>query len=316
MRKSNKRKYAIYGFLVFLFLALKSVVYIDIPVEKLKEKYANKFSRFVAIDGMQVHYRIEGKGMPILLVHGTGSSLHTWDDWTLKLKENYQVIRMDLPAFGLTGPNKTGDYSIEKYTQFLEEFVAQLKLDSMILAGNSLGGNIAWNYASKKPEKVQKLILVDASGLPTNKPQPWIFKMAKTPVLSNLFLYITPKSIIEDNLKQVYEDDTKITNALIARFHDLTLREGNRKAFIDRAKIDFTPSEASKKEQLQNLQTPTLLIWGAKDAWIPLENGKRMDALLPNSKLVVLQNSGHVPMEENPTESFKVLNEFLHQKNN
>ena len=316
MRKSNKRKYAIYGFLVFLFLALKSVVYIDIPVEKLKEKYANKFSRFVAIDGMQVHYRIEGKGMPILLVHGTGSSLHTWDDWTLKLKENYQVIRMDLPAFGLTGPNKTGDYSIEKYTQFLEEFVAQLKLDSMILAGNSLGGNIAWNYASKKPEKVQKLILVDASGLPTNKPQPWIFKMAKTPVLSNLFLYITPKSIIEDNLKQVYEDDTKITDALIARFHDLTLREGNRKAFIERAKIDFTPSEASKKEQLQNLQTPTLLIWGAKDAWIPLENGKRMDALLPNSKLVVLQNSGHVPMEENPTESFKVLNEFLHQKNN
>ena len=145
MRKSNKRKYAIYGFLVFLFLALKSVVYIDIPVEKLKEKYANEFSRFVAIDGMQVHYRIEGKGMPILLVHGTGSSLHTWDDWTLKLKENYQVIRMDLPAFGLTGPNKTGDYSIEKYTQFLEEFVAQLKLDSMILAGNSLGGNIAWN---------------------------------------------------------------------------------------------------------------------------------------------------------------------------
>lgn len=316
MRKSNKRKYAIYGFLVFLFLALKSVVYIDIPVEKLKEKYANEFSRFVAIDGMQVHYRIEGKGMPILLVHGTGSSLHTWDDWTLKLKENYQVIRMDLPAFGLTGPNKTGDYSIEKYTQFLEEFVAQLKLDSMILAGNSLGGNIAWNYASKKPEKVQKLILVDASGLPTNKPQPWIFKMAKTPVLSNLFLYITPKSIIEDNLKQVYEDDTKITDALIARFHDLTLREGNRKAFIDRAKIDFTPSEASKKEQLQNLQTPTLLIWGAKDAWIPLENGIRMDALLPNSKLVVLQNSGHVPMEEKPTESFKVLNEFLHQKNN
>ena len=316
MRKSNKRKYAIYGFVVFLVLAIKSVVYSDIPVEILEEKYANEFSKFVAIDGMQVHYRIEGKGMPILLVHGTGSSLHTWDDWTLKLKENYQVIRMDLPAFGLTGPNKSGDYSIKQYTHFLEEFVVKMKLDSMFLAGNSLGGNIAWNYASKNPEKVQKLILVDASGLPTNKPQPWIFKMAKTPVLSNLFLYITPKSIIEDNLKQVYEDDTKISDALITRFHDMALREGNRKAFVDRAKIDFTTSEASKKEQLQNIQTPTLLIWGAKDTWIPLDNGKRMDALLPNSKLVVLQNSGHVPMEENPKESFKVLNDFLNQKNN
>lgn len=316
MRKNNKRKYALYGFVFFLVLAIKSVVYSDIPVEILKEKYANEFSKFVEIDGMQVHYRIEGKGMPIVLIHGTGASLHTWDDWTLKLKENYQVIRMDLPAFGLTGPNKSGDYSIKHYTQFLEEFVVKMKLDSMFLAGNSLGGNIAWNYASKNPEKVQKLILVDASGLPTNKPQPWIFKMAKTPVLSKLFLYITPRSIIEDNLKQVYEDDTKISDALITRFHDMALREGNRKAFVDRAKIDFTISEASKKEQLQNIQTPTLLIWGAKDTWIPLDNGKRMDALLPNSKLVVLQNSGHVPMEENPKESFKVLNDFLHQKNN
>ena len=316
MRKNNKRKYALYGFVFFLVLAIKSVVYSDIPVEILKDKYANEFSKFVEIDGMQVHYRVEGKGMPIVLIHGTGASLHTWDDWTLKLKENYQVIRMDLPAFGLTGPNKSGDYSIKQYTQFLEEFVVKMKLDSMFLAGNSLGGNIAWNYASKNPEKVQKLILVDASGLPTNKPQPWIFKMAKTPVLSKLFLYITPRSIIEDNLKQVYEDDTKISDALITRFHDMALREGNRKAFVDRAKIDFTTSEASKKEQLQNIQTPTLLIWGAKDTWIPLDNGKRMDALLPNSKLVVLQNSGHVPMEENPKESFKVLNDFLHQKNN
>ena len=316
MRKNNKRKYALYGFVFFLVLAIKSVVYSDIPVEILKEKYANEFSKFVEIDGMQVHYRVEGKGRPIVLIHGTGASLHTWDDWTLKLKENYQVIRMDLPAFGLTGPNKSGDYSIKQYTQFLEEFVVKMKLDSMFLAGNSLGGNIAWNYASKNPEKVQKLILVDASGLPTNKPQPWIFKMAKTPVLSKLFLYITPRSIIEDNLKQVYEDDTKISDALITRFHDMALREGNRKAFVDRAKIDFTTSEASKKEQLQNIQTPTLLIWGAKDTWIPLENGKRMDTLLPNSKLVVLQNSGHVPMEENPKESFKVLNDFLHQKNN
>jgi|TARA_B110000908_G_scaffold62218_1_gene75489 pimeloyl-ACP methyl ester carboxylesterase len=316
MKKNNKIKYAIYGFLVFLILAVKSVVYSDIPVEILKEKYANEFSKFVEIDGMQVHYRVEGKGMPIVLIHGTGSSLHTWDDWTKKLKENYQVIRMDLPAFGLTGPNKSGDYSIKKYTQFLEKFVVKMKIDSMFLAGNSLGGNIAWDYTSKNSQKVQKLILVDASGLPTNKPQPWIFKMAKTPVLSKLFLYITPKSVIEDNMKQVYEDDAKITNTLITRYHDLALRTGNRQAFIDRAKIDFMTSEVSKNAQLKSIHTPTLLIWGAKDTWIPLDNGKRMNALLPNSKLVVLQNSGHVPMEENPKESLKVLNDFLDQKNN
>lgn len=185
----------------------------------------------------------------------------------------------------------------------------------MFLAGSSLGGNIAWNYTAENQHKVKKLILVDASGLPTNKPQPWVFKMAKTPVLSSLFLYVTPKIVIEDNMNQVYEDDTKVSEELITRFHDLALREGNRKAFIDRAKIDFIPSEASKEEKLKQIKTPTLLIWGAKDTWIPLNNGKRMDTLLPNSKLVVIQNSGHVPMEENPKVSLQILNDFLNQNN-
>jgi pimeloyl-ACP methyl ester carboxylesterase len=315
MKKNNKIKYAIYGFIVFLFFAVKSVVFFDIPVEELKVKYANEFSKYIEIDGMQVHYRIEGKGMPIVLVHGTGSSLHTWDDWTKKLKDKYKVIRMDLPAFGLTGPNESADYSIKKYTNFLETFVAKMQIDSMYLAGNSLGGNIAWNYASKNLKKVKKLILVDASGLPTNKTQPWIFKMAKTPILNSLFLYITPRSVIEKNLKQVYEDDSKVSEKLIIRYHEMSLREGNRRAFIDKSKINHTSSETSKLAQLKKIKTPTLLIWGANDTWIPLDNGKRMDAILPNSKLVVIQNSGHVPMEENPAESLKILNDFLNKNN-
>ena len=81
MKNSNKKKYAIYGFIAFLILAVNSAVYSDIPVADLKVKYANEFSKFIEIDGMQVHYRIEGKGMPIVLIHGMASSLHTWDDW-------------------------------------------------------------------------------------------------------------------------------------------------------------------------------------------------------------------------------------------
>ncbi len=285
MKKNNKRKYAIYGFLVFLILAVKSVVYSDIPVEILKEKYANEFSKFVEIDGMQVHYRVEGKGMPIVLIHGTGSSLHTWDDWTTKLKENYQVIRMDLPAFGLTGPNKSGDYSIKKYTQFLEKFVVKMKIDSMFLAGNSLGGNIAWDYTSKNSQKVQKLILVDASGLPTNKPQPWIFKMAKTPVLSKLFLYITPKSVIEDNMKQVYEDDAKITNTLITRYHDLALRTGNRQAFIDRAKIDFMTFGGFKKCAIKKHSHTNLVNLGGKGYLDSFGQRKKNECLITQFKI-------------------------------
>lgn len=296
---------------MLLILLIKDAVYVDISVDELKKEYANQNSQFTEIDGMQVHYRDEGTGFPIVLIHGTGSSLHTWDAWTKELTKTNRIIRMDLPAFGLTGPNATADYSIKSYTNFLYQFLQKIKVDQFHLAGNSLGGNIAWNYAAENPEKVVKLILIDASGLPTNKPQPAIFKMAKTPILSSLFLYVTPKFFIKKNMIEVYADETKITDELITRYHKMALRTGNRQAFIDRAKIDFKPTTKQNQEKLKSIQTPTLLIWGAKDNWIPLDNGKRMESILPNSKLVVLGNSGHVPMEENPEESLMVLKVFF-----
>ena len=311
MMKIAKRKYFFYVILIVIILLIKGAVYADISAGDLKKEYANEHSKFIEIDEMQVHYRDEGKGVPIVLVHGTASSLHTWDAWTKELIKNYRVIRMDLPAFGITGPNKNADYSIKAYTVFLDQFLTKINVDSFYLVGNSLGGNIAWNYTAEHPKKIEKLILVDASGLPTNKPQPAIFKMAKTPVLSSLFLYVTPKFFIKKNMKEVYGDKSKLTDSLVTRYHKMVLRVGNRQAFIDRAKIDFKLGAKVNLDKLKSIQTPTLLIWGAKDTWIPLDNGKHMDRILPNSKLVVLENSGHVPMEENPTESVEILKAFL-----
>jgi len=309
--KSSKRKYWLYTLLIALVLAIHSVVYSDISVDELKVEYANQYSNFIEIDGMQVHYRIEGEGFPIVLIHGTASSLHTWDAWTKELKKTNTIIRMDLPAFGLTGPNKTADYSIKSYTTFLDQFLNEIAIDSFHLAGNSLGGNIAWNYAAEHPNKVDKLILLDASGLPTNKAQPAVFKMAKMPVISNLFLYVTPKFFINKNMQEVYADDTKITDNLVSRYHKMALREGNRQAFIDRARMDFKLGSKANIDKLKSIQNSTLLIWGAQDNWIPLDNGKLMNSVMQNSKLVVLESSGHVPMEENPKESFVVLRSFL-----
>ncbi|MAD96527.1 MAG: alpha/beta hydrolase [Flavobacteriaceae bacterium] len=297
--------------ILLLAIGIYNGVYQDISLEELKTDYTNEHSKFIDVDGFLVHYREEGKGFPIVLIHGTASSLHTWDDWTRELTSKYRVIRMDLPAFGLTGPNKTGDYTIQSYVHFLNRFVQEVKLDSFHLAGSSLGGNIAWNFTANHPDKVEKLILVDASGLPTGKPQPSVFKMAKTPILSDLLLHLTPRFFIEKNMKEVYADESKITDELITRYHKMALREGNRQAFVDRARIDFTANEYQSVEKLKGIKHTTLLIWGAQDAWIPLANGNKMDSLLPNSKLEVLENSGHVPMEENPKESLKLLIDFL-----
>jgi len=311
MKKKSKQKYFLYALIILLIVLIKGAIYSDISVEELKKEYANEHSKFIEINEMQVHFRDEGEGFPIVLVHGTASSLHTWDAWTNELKKTNRVIRMDLPAFGITGPNKNADYSIESYTTFLHSFVEKLNLEKFHLAGNSLGGNIAWNYAAEHPAKVEKLILVDASGLPTNKEPPAIFKMAKTPVLRSLFLYVTPKMLITKNIKEVYADDDKVTDELVTRYHKMALRAGNRQAFIDRAKTDFKLDAKINADRLKSIQTPTLLIWGAKDLWIPLNNGKRMNRILVNSKLEVLENSGHVPMEENPKESLELLKNFL-----
>ena len=307
----KKSKYFIYLFIILLTSVIGNSFYSDISVEDLKNEFTNEHSQFIEIDEVNVHYRDEGEGFQIVLIHGTAASLHTWDAWTDELKKTNRVIRMDLPAFGITGPNKNADYSIEAYTTFLHSFLEKLKLEKFHLAGNSLGGNIAWDYTADYPSKVEKLILVDASGLPTNKSQPAIFKMAKTPILNSLFLYITPRFLIKKNIEEVYEDDSKITDELINRYHKMALRVGNRKAFIDRAKTDFKLDAQVNLEKLKSIQTPTLLIWGAKDLWIPLANGIRMNEILVNSKLEVLENSGHVPMEENPIESLKLMNDFL-----
>ena len=257
MQKIFHKKRFLFGINILLLVLIYNVSYADISLEELKKEYANEQSEFVEINGMQVHYRDEGTGFPIVLMHGTAASLHTYDAWTKQLSKEYRVIRLDLPAFGLTGPNKNADYSIGSYTKFLSQFLEKIKVDKFYLVGNSLGGNIAWNYAAEYPEKVLKLILIDASGLPTFTPQPPIFKMAKTPILNSLFLYITPKFIIRKNIEQVYADKLKVTDALVTRYHKMSLRTGNRKAFIDRAKTDFNLAEKVNLVKLKSVKTTT-----------------------------------------------------------
>ena len=127
----------------------------DISVLELKKTYANQYSKFIEINGMNVHYRDEGEGQAIVLLHGTGASLHTWDKWTEELKNNFRVIRLDLPAYGLTGPHPENKYSLPDYSSFLNSFVESIGVDNFILSGNSLGGAIAWYYASEYKNKVK-----------------------------------------------------------------------------------------------------------------------------------------------------------------
>src|SRR5271155_847951 len=108
----------------------------DRTVESLKARWAQPPSRFVEIEGMQVHVRDEGPPndpRPIVLLHGTSSSLQTWDGWVAALKGQHRVIRIDLPGFGLTGPTPDNDYSLKRYVKFMDEFLDAMGVQKCIL---------------------------------------------------------------------------------------------------------------------------------------------------------------------------------------
>jgi pimeloyl-ACP methyl ester carboxylesterase len=288
----------------------------DIPLETLKEKYANSDSKFIEVDGMSVHYRVEGlaqDSIPLVLLHGTGASLHTWDGWVNALKSERKIIRLDLPAYGLTGPNPTSDYTQEFYATFINNFLTKLGVRQCIISGNSLGGSIAWNFAVKYPKKVSKMILVDAGGYAMkSKSVPIAFQVAGWPLIKNLFKYVTPRSIVQKSVENVYVDKSKVNEILVDRYFELSLREGNRQAFIDRMS-EFRNKGITniKTSQIKYLSMPTLIIWGDKDLLIPLEVGEKFHTDLPNDTLVVFKNLGHTPMEEDAENTVATVKEFL-----
>jgi pimeloyl-ACP methyl ester carboxylesterase len=287
----------------------------DIPLEVLKEKHASVPSSYVSVDGMDVHYRDEGKvtdSIPIVLIHGTGSSLHTFNDWATQLSKDHRVVRMDLPAYGLTGPFPERDYSIEKYVIFIKHFLKELGIKKCILAGNSLGGNIAWNFTTVYPNLIEKLILIDASGMPNKSESvPLAFKLAQTPVIKNMFTFITPRFVAKKSIENVYADKNKVTKELVDRYFELTLREGNRQAFVDRFEIKRDTTSYNK---IKSIKQRTLVLWGEQDKLIPASIAHRFHNELPNSTLVLLKGVGHVPMEESPVQSLESVLQFLKDK--
>lgn len=277
--------------------------------KELTHKYTNDHSRFLIIDDMFVHYRDQGEGEPIVLLHGAFSSLHTFNDWSKILQKDYRVISLDLMGFGLTGPNSTGDYTIGNHVRVLKRFFNILGLSKAHLVGSSLGGWLAWEFTYRYPQRVNKLILVDSAGFLDKENMPLPFKLAQSPLAGRVLKYIVRKSILEQFVKQVYYDISKVNTKLVDRYFDLFTREGNSQAFVDLVNAPFQENTDFLKE----IEHPTLIMWGREDAWIGAVHAYLFDKMLPNSELVIYEEVGHLPMEEIPVRSGKDLVAFLKQ---
>ena len=260
---------------------------------------------------MMVHYRDEGEGPVLFLIHGTFSSLHTFNSWTRILKTQYRIVRLDLPGFALTGPMTDGKYDIEVYLSFLNKFLNNLNIKKCHIAGSSLGGWLAWEYCVANPKMVDKLILIGAAGLFVDQRLPLFFIMVKAPLIKKFVKHVLPKGLVEKFLKEVYGDTHKVTGELVERYYDLVMKPGNREAFIDlvNTKYEFHGDLVSQ------IESPTMIMWGKEDNWVTLKNAYAFHERIKDSIMVLYDGVGHVPMEESPMETASDLISFLENVN-
>lgn len=285
----------------------------DIPVATLRAKYASPASQFVDVmPGVTVHLRDEGKrdGPVIILLHGSNASLHTWEPWVARLGGRFRMISFDLPAHGLTGPDPQNDYSPARSARIVAAVADRLGLRRFVLAGNSMGGGIAARFAVAYPDRLDGLILVDAGGQPQPAARdiPLAFRIADTPVLRDLVAGFTPRWLVASGVKGAVSVQSVMTPAAIDRYWELLRYPGNRAATLQR----FTQGYGSvAPAELTRVTTPTLILWGREDRFIPVASAAYFAKALPHSRTVIFDHVGHLPMEETPDASATAVAEFM-----
>ncbi len=285
----------------------------DRDVEELRALYTNDASQFIELpSGLTVHVRDEGpRAAPVLvLVHGSSASLQTWEPWVERLSDDYRIISYDQPGHGLTGPTPDGNYDTDIFVETLDGVANALGLTDFVVAGNSMGGWVAWNYALAHGNRLNGLVLIDASGVPDAEPRklPIGFRIAQMPVISRLMQKITPRSMVETSLRQSVSNQAIVDDIMVDRYYDLLLYPGNRAATGARGRAERT---VASPETMAAIAVPTLVIWGEEDTLVPLSSGQWFDAHIPDSVLIVYPGIGHIPMEETPDRSAADMRAWL-----
>jgi pimeloyl-ACP methyl ester carboxylesterase len=288
---------------------------------RLERRYTNAASAFLDARDARVHYRDEGpRDAPTFVtIHGTYSSLHTWDGWVEHLTDEFRVVRPDMPGFGLTGPRE-GRHTVAGLVESVAALCDELELASVAVAGNSLGGGVAWRLAVERPDLVSRLVLVDSGGATLLSHIAQHYEQFGNGLLTR---YAAPRVAVRMILRDAYGDPANVTEALVARYYDMLLRSGNRRAVMDLAgnyrddhfpeaqpipdtEGPVLPSTCDPRPRvldgydIADVEVPTLFQWGAEDTWLPPSFGRELAARVPDHEFLTYDGVGHVPMEEAP----------------
>ena len=298
----------------------------DLPAAEVDAKYSNDASRFLEMaNGARVHYRDEGNptGDAVVLIHGAMASLHTWEGWVAILGQHYRIITLDLPAHGLTGQVPEGAYNAEAFTDTIDAVVNELGVKEFVLGGNSMGGGATWRYTLTYPDRVRAMLLVNsvapqhwqeigtaAANATSERPTPIAFTLLRQGWFRAIARYLDPEPLVEQGLLAAYNNSPVVDRALVDRYYELSLREGTRAAILNRSS-SYGGNAAALDPSV--LQQPTLVMWGAQDSVISVRVADQFAQRLANSQVVIYDDLGHVPMEEDPQRSAADVLAFLRQ---
>lgn len=273
----------------------------DIPYAALEQTYAHPADEFFELkSGVRIHYRIQGKadGETILLLHGVGGDLDVWSGWVAELGDRYRIVSIDLPGHGLTRTPPGYEPSIPRFAGVVEEFAGAVGLSRFALAGNSMGGNVAWIYALQHPERLDALVLVDAAGwrAPRGGIKTALYGFVGDSPLADVIATLDPKLMLEKRAT--------------VRSADLGRAPGHRRVLLSLF-LERGEEANATAGRLAPIAAPTLILWGEKDDVIaPAEAGK-FAAAIKGTKTAMFPGAGHLPHKDAPRESAAAVAEFL-----
>lgn len=284
----------------------------DLDRATLEPRYAAPPSEFAVIDGLRLHLRDSAPAgtadarPAVLMLHGFGSSLHTWDAWADALAPRFRVLRIDLPGAGLTGPDPGDDYGDERALRLLLALLESRGIERVVLVGHSMGGRIAWRFAAAHPDRVERLVLVAPDGFPV--PGFDAAATAELPTAARLLPHALPRSLVRAALNAAWGDTARLPDATVTRYHELLRAPGVRDAMLSRQR-QWRP--ADPLPLLARVAAPTLLLWGSEDRFIPPALAQRFVQAMPQAHAVLLPGLGHVPQEEDPQTALAPVLDFL-----
>lgn len=300
--------------LILIFLLIRTP---DTKIAEMEEKYGlGSVQRLCyGVDGNCVRIREDGnpENPALVLIHGSSDSLLTWRQLVDRLDGKYRIITLDLPGHGLSGEQKSDDYSAAQMIEAVHALANHKELDKFVLGGNSMGGWVSWRYALAHPERLSGLILINASGapLPEGSPQARVYlgaTLMEIPLVRTAMQHLTPRSIIRQSLEDsVYNSDI-ITDDLVDQYWELLRYPGNRRATALRSITDREPAYA---DNLTDIKIPTLIIWGKDDLVIPVGAAQTFNERIANSILIIYENIGHLPQRETPDNLSSDIDEFM-----